>query len=119
MNREVNFYRDSNQKCPTKEFLDSLSPKAAQKVTWVLKLLEDLDRVPDKFFSKMTGADQIWECRIKHGSDIYRVFAFWDNNTIVLTHGFIKKTQKTPRAEIEKAERYKSLYFNKKGELHR
>ena len=63
----------------------------------------------------MTGTDDIWECRIKQGSNIYRIFAFWKGNEIILTHGFIKKTQKTPRNEIEKAENYKKDYFNRTG----
>ena len=113
--RKVIFYRTSNGKCFLEEFLNLLPVKVAQKVVWVLKLIEDLDRIPAIYFSKMTGTDDIWECRIKQGSNIYRIFAFWKGNEIILTHGFIKKTQKTPRNEIEKAENYKKDYFNRTG----
>ena len=115
MGREILFYRTASQKCPVEEFLDSLPSKVAQKVTWVLGLLEDLDVIPVQYFAKMSGTDDVWECRIKLGSNIYRIFAFWDGNKIILTHGFIKKTQKTPGSEIEKAESYKKDYFQRKG----
>lgn len=113
--RKVIFYRTVNGKCPVEEFLDSLPGKVAQKIVWVLKLLEDLEVVPAVYFSKMSGTDDIWECRIKQGSNIYRIFAFWKGNEIILTHGFIKKTQKTSQNEIEKAENYKKDYLNRKG----
>lgn len=114
MNREVVFYK-LNNKCPTQDFLDSLSPKVAQKVLWTLTLLEDLEVIPAHYFCKMTGTDGIWECRIKLASNIYRLLAFWDENKIILSHGFIKKTQKTPTQQIELAEKYKNDYFAKKG----
>ena len=113
--RKVIFYRTENGKCPVENFLDLLSGKVVQKIVWVLKLLEDLEVVPAIYFSKMSGTDDIWECRIKQGSNIYRIFAFWKGNEIILTHGFIKKTQKTPRTEIEKAENYKKDYLNRIG----
>lgn len=114
MNREILFYWTVNQKCPVEDFLDSLPSKAAQKVTWVLGLLEDLEIIPAQYFTKMPGTDDIWECRAKLGSNIYRIFAFWDGNKIILTHGFIKKTRKTPANEIEKAENYKKDYSQRK-----
>ncbi len=99
--------------------MDSLPSKPAQKVTWTLSLLEDLEIIPSHYFSKMPGTDEIWECRTKFGSNIYRVLAFWDKGEVVLTHGFVKKTQKTPKNEIERAESYKRDYFkvNKEGIL--
>ena len=67
MSREILFYRTATQKCPVEDFLDSLPPKVVQKVTWVLGLLEDLDVIPAQYFSKMSGTDDIWECRVKLG----------------------------------------------------
>ena len=96
------------------EFLDSLPSKVAQKIVWVLGLLEDLNMIPVQYFAKMSGTDNIWECRIKLGSNIYRIFAFWDGNKIILTHGFVKKTQKTSKNEIDKAENYKRDYFERR-----
>lgn len=111
MNREVVFYKTQNEKCPAKEFLDSLPSKAAQKVS----LLEDLEVIPIQYFSKMPGTGEIWECRAKLGSNIYRIFAFWDEEKIILAHGLIKKTQKTPKNEIERAETYRKEYIERKG----
>lgn len=85
-------------------------------MTWTLRLLEDLEVIPAHYFSKMAGTDEIWECRAKLGTDIYRVFAFWDKGKIILTHGFVKKTQKTPKDEIDKAESCRKDYFERKKE---
>ena len=62
----------------------------------------------------MADTEDIWEFRIKLGSNIYRVLSFWDGNKIVLTHGFIKKTQKTPVQEIERAEDYRRDYLKRR-----
>lgn len=113
MARVILFYKGASQECPVEDFLDSLPAKVAQKVTWTLSLLEDLEVVPAQYFLKMQGTDNIWECRVKLGSNIYRIFAFWDKDKIVLTHGFIKKSQKTPKNEIARAEAYKRDYFER------
>ncbi len=112
--REVVFYKTSSGKCPVTEFLDALPAKAAQKVTWVLRLIEDLHTVPAQYFIKMRDTADIWECRIKRGSNIYRIYAFWDGHNIVLTNGIIKKSQKAPKDAIIKAEGYKKDYLSRK-----
>lgn len=119
MKREVLFYRKINGKCPVEEFLDSLPAKTAQKVVWVLNLAEDLERVPAHHFCKLADTADIWEFRIKFGSNISRVLAFWDDYRIILTHGFVKKTQKTPPEEIRMAEQFKEDYFQRKGRQER
>jgi len=97
------------------EFLESLSGKVAQKVTWVLSLIEDLDVVPSTYFKKLVNSDEIWECRIQLGSNAYRIFCFFDGNSVVvLTHGLIKKTQKTPQREIDRAEAYRRDYLQRR-----
>lgn len=97
------------------EFLDELPGKAAQKVTWVLNLLEDLTVVPSMYLKKLVNSEEIWECRIQLGSNVYRIFCFFDGNSvIVLTHGLIKKTQKTPQREIERAEAYRKDYLQRR-----
>jgi phage-related protein len=113
--KEIKFYRKSFSDCPVQAFLDSLQGKVAQKVIWVLGLVEDIERVPAQYFCKLADTEGIWEFRIKLGRNIYRVLAFWDGNLVVVTHGFIKKTQKTPLQEIERAENYRQDYFSKKG----
>ncbi len=115
MGKTVVFYKAADGKCPIQDFLDSLPGKVAQKVTWVLNLLEDLDIVPSSYFKKLTGTEEIWECRITFGSNAYRIFCFFvDNSVVVLTHGFVKKSQKTPKKEIEKAETYRRNFLQRR-----
>jgi phage-related protein len=115
MGRAVIFYRTVGRKCPVQEFLDSLSGKAAQKVAWVLTLIEDLEVVPSSYLKKLVGSAEIWECRIQFGSNSYRIFCFFEGySVVVLTHGIIKKTQKTPRQEIEKAEACRKDYLSRR-----
>jgi phage-related protein len=115
MHRTVIFYKTIDGKCPVQEFLDSLSGKVAQKILWTLNLLEDLEIVPSIYFKKLMGTDEIWECRIKYGSSIYRIFCFFDSHSIiVLTHGVVKKSQKTPQREIGKAESYRKDFLNRR-----
>lgn len=69
-----------------------------------------------RLFKKLVGTD-IWEFRTKYCSMEYRMLAFWDKKNksfVVLTHGFVKKTQKTPQREIEKAERIRKQYYEQK-----
>ena len=115
MKRAVTFYTTVSGNRPIKEFLDSLPAKAAQKVTWVLSLLEDLDIVPSSYFKKLVGTEEIWGCRIQSGSNTYRIFCFFlGNSVVVLTHGLVKKTQKTPKQEIEKAETYRKDFLKRR-----
>jgi len=113
--RTVNFYRLSNGKSPVDEFLDSLTGKQAQKVLWVLQVIEELDVIPKQYFKKLVDSDDIWEVRIQFGNDIFRLLGFFDGGAlIILTNGFAKKTQKTPPQEIELAVRRKDDYLERK-----
>jgi phage-related protein len=85
-----------------------------QKIVWVLTLLEDMDIVPASYFKKLAGTEDIWECRIQFGSNAYRIFCFFLNNSVLLTHGFVKKSQKTPVREIERAEAYRRDFFKRR-----
>jgi phage-related protein len=115
MIRDVNFYKTVDGYCPVQEFIDSLSGKAAQKVTWTLSLLEELEILPSTYFKKLIHTDGIWEVRVSLGSNIYRIFCFFaGNSVVVLTHGLVKKTQKTPPCEIERAEAYKQEYLSRR-----
>jgi phage-related protein len=110
--RTVKFYKTVEGACPVEKFIDSLPGKAAQKVTWVLTLLQDLDVVPASYFKKLVNTEDIWECRVQFGSNAYRLFCFFaDKSIVVLTHGISKKSQKTPRQEIERAEKYRRDYL--------
>lgn len=110
MGRSIEFYREDG-KCPVAEFLDSLPSKTAQKVLWVLKLIEEMERVPGQFFKKLEDTEEIWEVRADHGRDAIRLLGFWsDGSFIILTNGFQKKSKKTPTAEISLAENRRRRY---------
>jgi phage-related protein len=110
--RTVRFYRLSNGISPIEEFLDSLNGKQAQKVLWVLQLVEELDVVPRQYFKKLIDSKDLWEVRIQFGNDIFRLPGFFDGGILlILTNGFAKKTQKTPPQEIELAVHRKEEYL--------
>ncbi len=112
--REIDFFRTVSGDCPVEYFLDNLSGKQAQKVTWVLQLVEDLERVPKQYFKKLVNTADIWEIRAQLGSDIFRILGFFVNTTKFLaTNGFQKKTRKIPQHEIYLAEKRKVEYFNR------
>ena len=110
--RTVNFYRLPNGNSPVEEFLDSLTGKQAQKVLWVLQLIEELEVIPRQYFKKLVDSEGIWEVRIQFGNDIFRLLGFFDGGALlILTNGFAKKTQKTPPQEIALAVRRKEEYL--------
>lgn len=114
--REIIFYKTLAGESPIEDFLDSLNGKQAQKVTWVLQLIEDLERVPTAYFKKLQSTDGIWEVRVQQGGNIFRLLGFFDGGQfVVLTNGFQKKTQKTPKHEIERSEAYKRDYLQRKN----
>jgi phage-related protein len=115
MGKIVIFYKTADGNCPVQDFLDSLPGKVAQKVAWVLTLLEDMEVVPSTYFKKLVDTEDIWECKIQFASNAYRIFCFFERNSvIILTHGFAKKTQKTPQKEIERAEAYRRDYLKRR-----
>jgi phage-related protein len=112
--RRIEYYRTRGGECPVEDFLDSLSAKEQQKVFWVLKLIEELDRVPTEYLKKLKDTEDVWECRVKSGSNAYRIFSFFfRGNTLVLTHGYSKKSQKTDTRQIRRAESFKEDYMNR------
>ena len=101
------------------DFFNSLAEKVKDKIDYVLFLVTVADRIPRKFFEQLTGYDGLFEIRIEFESNIYRIFCCFDEgNLVVLFNGFQKKTQKTPKKEIDKAMRIKEEYFEfkKKGD---
>ena len=90
--------------------------KVQEKIEYVFRLIRQLEKVPKKFFDHMKDSDGLFEIRVELGSNIYRIFSCFDEgNIVVLFNGFQKKTQKTPKQEIEKAERLKKEYFELKN----
>lgn len=104
---EVVFYESANGEAPVQEFLDSLPIKLREKTLRGLMLLQELGpqlRGEEAEYIR----DGLFELRTKFGSDITRIFYFFfTGQKIVVTGGFIKKSQKTPRREIERALRCK------------
>ena len=92
------------------EFYNPLNQKVKDKVDYVLQIIISVQRVSTKFFKHLE--DGIFEIRVEVGSNIYRIFTFFDDNKLViLLHGFQKKTQKTPRKEIERAKKLRRVYY--------
>jgi len=113
--RAISFYRQRSGACPVEKFLDSLNGKQAQKVAWVFDLVRRLPKPPTQYFKKLAGTE-LWEVRAEFGGNAFRLLGFYDGeNLIVLTSGFAKKTQKTPKQEIKTAERRMKDYFTNKG----
>jgi phage-related protein len=90
--RKIKFYRLETGKCPVEEFFDSLTNKQFEKISFVLDLIEQIDIVPIKYFKKLKGTDDIWEIRVQHGNNIFRILGFFDGKELViLNHAFTKK----------------------------
>lgn len=108
MKRRVKFYETERGDSPIREFLEGLEDRTLAKVLAVFKLVETESVIPAKFFQKFAGTEDLYEVRVEYRGQIYRFPAFWDQGALViLTHGFEKKSQKTPSKEIEKALTYK------------
>ena len=100
-----------------KSFLDSLDTKTRQKIIYNVWRSRDVN--DPELFKKLDG--HIWEFRTKFLTKHIRLLAFWDKTEkaetlVIVTHGFIKKTQKTPQSEIKKAEKIREQYFKEKEE---
>jgi phage-related protein len=114
-NFEIEFYQKSDGSCPIKEFLNSLNTKMRAKLLRTVMLLEKNGNELREPYSKYLN-DGIFELRVTQGSDITRVLYFFVMGCkVILTNGFVKKTQKTPQGEIELAKKYRDDYINRKG----
>ena len=114
MNREIIFHENHFI-----EFYQKQDEKVKEKIKYVLELIKQVQKVPEKFQKHLTGTIGLYEIKIEYQSNIYRIFCCFDKgNLVILFNGFQKKTQKTPSNELEKAENLKNEYFeNKKLEL--
>ena len=110
MKRKIIFYQDYFI-----DFYKSLDIDVKSKFKYVFELIRQVERVPKKFLAPMTGYEGLFEIRVEYKSNIFRVFCCFDKGKLViLLNGFQKKTQKTPKTEIEKAMRLKDEYFKNK-----
>jgi phage-related protein len=91
--------------------------KVQKKIEYVFKIIRNVKNVPKKFLEHITGTDGLYEIRKEFEGNIYRIFCCFDKgNLVVLFNGFQKKTQKTPKNEIDLALKLKEEYFNSKKE---
>ena len=100
---------------PAKVFLDNLDNKARDKI--LFNIWKSRETNDPKLFKKLSG--EIWEFRTRFKGKQFRLFAFWDKSgtkttLVIATHGFIKKSQKTPKKEIERAEKIRKDYLENK-----
>ena len=112
---KVEFYDLPDGSEPAKDFLDTLDLKMQAKMVMEIQLLEDLETSLRMPYSEHLE-DGIFELRAKVSTNISRVmYFFYVGDKAILTNGFLKKSQKTPKAEIEKAKRYRADYLKRKG----
>lgn len=106
--RTAIFYKDYFEKFFTKQ-----SEKLKAKIIWTIELIEELERIPETYLKHLALTNGLYEIRVKLGSDIYRIFCFFDHGKlIIIANGFQKKTQRTPKKEIERALKIKEEYEN-------
>lgn len=112
--REVIAYKDYFL-----EFIKAQPPKIQDKIAKIIAIIECVERVPITYLKYIEGTNGLFEIRVTLGSDIFCIFCFFDSGKlVVLLSGFQKKTQKTPKKEIERAIRLMAEYYEdkKKGE---
>jgi len=108
--RTIIFYKDYFE-----NFFVQQRSKVRDKIIWTLDLIEELRRIPERYLKNIEDTDGLYEIRIQLGNDIFRIFCFFDEGQlVVLANGYHKKSQKTPKKEIEKALKIKKEYENEK-----
>ncbi len=108
--RNISIYKEHFWK-----FYKKQNPIVQKKIDWTISLIQVLKIVPEKYLKYLTNTNGIWEIRVKAGNGIFRIFCFFDNdNLVILLSGFQKKTQKTPKTEIKRAEKLKKEYYENK-----
>lgn len=93
------------------DFFKEQKQKVKDKILWTFRVIETQPQIPTDYFKHLEGTEGLYEIRVQQGSDIFRIFCFFDEGKLViLANGFHKKTQKTPKSEIEKALKIKREY---------
>jgi phage-related protein len=96
-------------------FLMKQRQKVREKIVWTFLLIEEMQQVPDTYLKHLEGTEGLYEIRIQLGTDIFRIFCFFDaGKLVVLANGFQKKSQKTPKKEIDKALKIMEEYYENK-----
>jgi phage-related protein len=109
--RQIIFHRHYFQ-----DFYLKVNDDVKEKIGYVFRIIKTVVRIPEKFLKHLEGTDGLYEIRVEAGSNIYRIFCCFDKgNLVVLFNAFQKKTQKTPKQEIEFAKKLKKEYFTLKA----
>ncbi len=105
--RQIIFHRHYFQ-----DFYSDQSEKVREKIGHVFRLVKTVDKIPEKFLKHLEGTDGLYEIRVEVSTNIFRIFCCFDKgNIVVLLNAFQKKSQKTPKQEIDLAEKLKKEYF--------
>jgi phage-related protein len=108
--RTIIFYKDYFQK-----FFVKQKEKVKDKIIWTFELIEELPRIPETYLKYIDNTNGLYEIRVQLGNEIFRIFCFFDKGQlVVVTSGFQKKSQKTPKKEIERAIKIKQEYESEK-----
>jgi len=108
--RKIVFYKDYFN-----VFFIKQPEKVKRKILWTISLIEILPIVPETYLKHIENSDGLFELRIQFGNNSYRIFCFFDQDKlVVLSNGFQKKSQKTPKKEIVRATKIKREYENEK-----
>ena len=100
------------------DFYLNQTEKVREKISYVFRVVKTVEKIPEKFLKHLEGTEGLYEIRIEVGTNIFRIFCCFDKgNIVVLFNGFQKKTQKTPKQEIELALKLKNEYFNQKRKV--
>ncbi len=111
MKREIIFFENHFL-----DFYDTLNTKVKSKIKYVFELIEQVPQIPKKFLKQLKGSKGLYEIRVKYQTDIFRIFCCLDEGQLViLFNAFQKKSAKTPKTEIKKAELLMKKYFNQKN----
>ncbi len=97
------------------EFYTQQTNNVREKIGYVFRVVKTVDKIPEKFLKHLEGTDGLYEIRVEAGSNIFRIFCCFDKgNLVVLFNAFQKKSQKTPKQQIEFGEKLKKEYFSLK-----
>ena len=102
------------------EFYNKQIQKVKERILWTIRLIRDIQRVPEQYFKHLEGTDGLYEIRVSSGNNIFRIFCFFDEGKLViLLNAFQKKTQKTPADELNRAIKLKKQYYEDKKKQSR
>ena len=108
--RSIYFYKNY-----FKDFFDKQNQRVKDKILWTFRVIETIQYISKEYIKHIEGTEGLYEIRVQTGNDIFRIFCFFDKRKlVVLANGFQKKTQKTPKKEIDRALKIKEEYGSDK-----